>query len=43
LALNGIDYARRLSLSVEDNDEDVALVAKGMALARRAQVLKDAV
>jgi len=43
LALNGLDYARCLSLSVEDDDEDVSLIAKGTALAQRAQVLRDAV
>jgi hypothetical protein len=43
LTLNGLDYAHQLSLSVEDDDEDVELVAKGTALAQRAQELKNAV
>jgi hypothetical protein len=43
LALNGLEYARCLSLSVEDDDENVTLVARGLALAQRAQVLKDVV
>jgi redox-sensitive bicupin YhaK (pirin superfamily) len=41
--LNGSDYADVLSLSVSDDDDNVTLVAKGTALARRAQILKDAV
>ena len=40
--LNGHDYARVLSLTHEDDDE-TTLIAKGTALAQRAQELKDAV
>jgi hypothetical protein len=40
--LNGHEYARVLSLMVED-DGETTLVAKGATLARRAQLLKDAV
>jgi hypothetical protein len=43
LAANGSDYARDLSLSREDDDESLSLVAKGSALAQRAGVLKDVV
>jgi hypothetical protein len=40
--LNGHDYARALSLTLEDDDE-TTLVAKGTALVQRAQELKDVV
>ena len=40
--LNGQDYVRTLSLTLEDDDE-TTLVAKGTALAQRIQELKDAV
>jgi hypothetical protein len=40
--LNGYEYACVLSLTLEDDDE-TRLIAKGNALAQRAQELKDAV
>ena len=40
--LNGHEYARVLSLTLEDDDETI-LVAKGTTHAQRAQELKDAV
>jgi hypothetical protein len=43
VAQNGLDYARALSLSVEDDDENLSLIAKGMSLAQRARVLRDAI
>jgi hypothetical protein len=36
LDLNGTDYARALSLSFEDDNEDTTVIAEGMALAARA-------
>jgi len=36
-ALNGPELARSLSLTVEDDDEETTLVAKGDELLRRAQ------
>ena len=38
LALNGPDYGSVLSLSFEDDDENTTLIAKGTALAQRAQL-----
>jgi hypothetical protein len=43
VVLNGPEYARALSLSFEDDDENTTLIAKGTALAQRAQELRDAV
>jgi hypothetical protein len=39
LTLNGLDYGSVLSLSYEDDDENTTLIAKGPALAQRAQML----
>lgn len=36
VAANGPEYARVLSLAVEDDDENTTLVAKGVALAQLA-------
>jgi len=38
VALNGLEYAGALSLSFEDDAENTTLVAKGTALAQRAQI-----
>jgi hypothetical protein len=43
LKANGPEYASSLSLSLEDDEENLTLVAKGAALAQRAQVLRDAI
>lgn len=37
VARNGPEYARALSLAVEDDDEETTLVAKGVELAQRAE------
>ena len=36
--LNGLEYVGALSLSFEDDAENLMLVAKGAALAQRAQI-----